>query len=308
MKILITGAAGFVGQNLMTLLDKKNDIIAVDRNVKNLKLLKKLHPKVKTVNADLSKSGDWQNNFKGIDVVITLHAQIASKTSEAFYKSNVNALKNILKAMKKYKVPYIVHVSSSVVESVARDDYTLSKKKSEELVKESGIRYVTLRPTLMYGCFDYKHIGWIIRFMEKTPVFPIPGNGKFIRQPLYVMDFCRIIVSCLEKKPKNKTYDITGKEKIYYIDMMKKIAKTKGIKRIFLKIPIPLFSFLLDFYGIFTKKPIFTSDQLRALIAGDEFKVIKWWDIFGVKYTPFEKGIEKMFKSSYYRYVLEKAY
>lgn len=308
MKIVITGAAGFVGQNLLTILDKKDEITAIDRNNENLKLLKKLHPKVKTINSDISEGGEWEKSFQKADIVIALQAQIASKTDEAFYKSNVNAVKNIIKTMKKYKVPYLVHVSSSVVESVAKDDYTLSKKKGEDLVKNSGINHVILRPTLMYGCFDYKHLGWIIRFMGKTPVFPIPGDGRFIRQPLYVMDFCRIIASCLKKRPKNKTYDITGKERISYINMMQKIAKVRGIRTTFLKVPVPLFSLALIAYGAFTTKPIFTPDQLKALTAGDEFKVIRWWDIFGVKYTPFERGLKEMFNSPNYKYVLKKAY
>lgn len=131
MKIVITGAAGFVGQNLLTILDKKDEITAIDRNNENLKLLKKLHPKVKTINSDISEGGEWEKSFQKADIVIALQAQIASKTDEAFYKSNVNAVKNIIKTMKKYKVPYLVHVSSSVVESVAKDDYTLSKRRGK---------------------------------------------------------------------------------------------------------------------------------------------------------------------------------
>jgi len=40
---------------------------------------------------------------------------------------------------------------------------------------------VVLRPTLMFGWFDRKHVGWLKRFMERMPVFPIPGDGRMWR-------------------------------------------------------------------------------------------------------------------------------
>ena len=56
---------------------------------------------------------------------------------------------------------------------MAVDDYTETKKAQEALTAASGIKQVVLRPTLMFGWFDRKHVGWLARFMQKTPVFPI---------------------------------------------------------------------------------------------------------------------------------------
>jgi nucleoside-diphosphate-sugar epimerase len=308
MRIVIPGGAGFVGQNLLTLKEmKKHNVTVIDRNKINLELLKKLHPHVKTINADISELGTWTDALKGADTVIQLNAQIASKHSEAFYKSNVAATRNITKTCKRYKVPYLIHVSSSVVESVANDDYTKSKKAGENLVKRSRLKYLILRPTLMYGCFDYKNLGWISRFLEASPIYPVPGHGRYVRQPLYVLDFCRILASALKKQPKNKIYDITGKERINYIDLVKIIAKKKKLKRLFLNVPIPIFGKAMDFYSLFTRRPVFTSDQMRALIDADVFKVVPWDRYFGVKYTKYEKAWGEILRSPYQKYVLKKA-
>lgn len=308
MKLVIPGGAGFVGQNLLTLPSMmKHEIIVVDRNKENLMLIKKLHPHVKVMSADLSEEGIWMDVFDQADVVIQLNAQIAAKNSKDFLNSNVSATKNIIKAAKKYEVPYLIHVSSSVVESIANDDYTKSKKQGEDLVKKSGLKYAIFRPTLMYGCFDYKHLGWISRFIEKTPIYPVPGSGKYVRQPLYVMDFCKILLSTIKKQPKNKVYDITGKEKIYYEDLVRIIAKKKHVNTLFLHVPIPIFGAAMDFYSMFSKKPLFTSDQMRALVNADTFKAIPWERTFGVKYTSYEKAWDEILKSPYYEYVLKKA-
>jgi uncharacterized protein YbjT (DUF2867 family) len=89
-------------------------------------------------------------------------------------------------------------ISSSVVVSVADDFYTRSKKEQERMVLASGMPCPILRPTLMFGWFDRKHLGWLSRFMRKVPVFPIPGHGRYMRQPLYVGDFSNVIISCIE--------------------------------------------------------------------------------------------------------------
>ena len=72
-------------------------------------------------------------------------------------------------------MPNLIHISSSVVNSKANDFYSKSKREQEELVINSGIPCHILRPTLMFGWFDRKHLGWLSRFMSKVPIFPIPG-------------------------------------------------------------------------------------------------------------------------------------
>ncbi len=307
-KILITGAAGLVGQNLILKLKENgfHNIVAIDKHPKNTPLLKRLHPDLDIIETDLSQTGSWEEAFKGVDVVIILHAQIGAKIIEPFIRNNIDATKNVLNAIKKHNIDYIIHISSSVIESVANDFYTNTKKEQERLVINSGIDYCVLRPTLMFGWFDRKHLGWLSRFMKKTPIFPIPGDGKYTRQPLYVKDFCDIIVSALRKKPKNEIYNITGCEKIYYQDIIKEIKKATHSKTIVLNIPYSLFYFLLAVAEFLMKDPPFTTQQLKALVAKDEFDLIPWWDIFDVKPTKFSDAIDETFNDPIYsKYVLE---
>ena len=115
-----------------------------------------------------------------------------------------------------------MQISSSVVESVADDWYTNTKKAQEEIALASGFPLVVLRPTLMFGWFDRKHLGWLSRFMQKVPVFPIPGHGRYLRQPLYVGDFCRVIISSIEHRTQG-VYNISGLEEVDYIDIIREI-------------------------------------------------------------------------------------
>ena len=97
----------------------------------------------------------------------------------------------------------------------------------------------------MFGWFDRKHLGWLARFMKKVPIFPIPGKGHYLRQPLYAGDFCKIIISCIEDYSLNHTYNISGLEKMHYIDIISQIKNTIGSNTVLIKIPYKLFYLLL---------------------------------------------------------------
>ena len=97
-------------------------------------------------------------------------AQIGGLNPEAYLANNVTATKRLLDAAKLAKVSYLVHISSSVVNSAAVDDYTESKKAQEKIALEGGIPCSVLRPTLMFGWFDRKHLARALN--EKTSSVP----------------------------------------------------------------------------------------------------------------------------------------
>ncbi|MEJ2141816.1 MAG: NAD-dependent epimerase/dehydratase family protein [Gammaproteobacteria bacterium] len=307
-RIVIPGAAGLVGQNLILLLKEQGyaNIIAIDKHPQNTATLRELHPDITVVEADISREGEWQSLLQAGDVLVMLQAQIGSKASDDFVRNNIRSTELMLETANKAGIEYLVHISSSVVESVADDDYTNTKKEQERMVLESGLPYCVLRPTLMFGWFDSKHLGWLSRFMQNIPVFPIPGHGRYMRQPLYVKDFCKIIIACVEKQPANKIYDITGKEEIDYVDIIREIRKSVKSRTFILHIPYRLFWILLKVWAVFDSDPPFTADQLKALVACDEFDVIDWDKIFDVKPTPFAEAIKETFQHPVYsKYILK---
>ena len=304
--IILPGGAGLVGQNLVARLKAKgyNNLVVLDKHRANLKILQQIQPDIVAEYVDLAEPGVWQNHFKNASAVVMLQAQIGGLVYDEFVRNNLNSTKHILDAIKTYNVPYLVHISSSVVESIADDFYTNTKKEQEQMVLNSGISCPILRPTLMFGWFDRKHLGWLSRFMQKVPIFPIPGHGRYMRQPLYVGDFCNIIISCIEQRIQNGIYNISGHEKIDYIDMIRAIKQTINSRTTIVKIPYQLFYVLLWTWALFDKNPPFTTQQLAALVGKDEFEVIDWPGIFNVTYTQFDKALNETFNDPRYSKVI----
>src|SRR5271156_2839416 len=173
-KIVITGAAGLIGQNIVARLKSRPDLelVGIDKHVSNVELFRQVHRGVQIIVADLAEPGAWSESFAGADAVLINQAQIGGLSAAEFEANNVTATRQILAAVEKHSVPYFVGISSSVVNSSANDLYTRSKTAQERLFDASPLLHVTLRPTLMFGWFDRKHLGWLRRFMSSSPVFP----------------------------------------------------------------------------------------------------------------------------------------
>jgi|SRR5208337_2257773 len=304
-KIVVTGGAGLVGQNLIPRLVEQGygPIVTIDKHETNTATLVKLNPSVQVIKADLARRGPWEEAFTGAGTLVLNHAQIGALDEKPFLDNNVSATENVIAAAKANGIANVVHISSSVVNSIARDYYTETKKAQEKLAVASGLPTSVLRPTLMFGWFDRKHLGWLARFMQRTPVFPVPGDGQFLRQPLYVGDFCAIIASCIETPRPGQAFNISGRETLAYIDLIRAVKEASKSSTRIVFIPYRLFWLLLRTYALVDKDPPFTTRQLEALVIPETFEVIDWPATFGVRATPLQEALRQTFQHPVYSHV-----
>ena len=89
--------------------------------------------------ADLSVPGEWQGCFRDADVVILLQAQIGGNDLATLERDNIESTRLILSSLKSGDAPYLVHVSSSVIESAADDFYSITKRSQEDMIVASGL-------------------------------------------------------------------------------------------------------------------------------------------------------------------------
>jgi nucleoside-diphosphate-sugar epimerase len=297
VKIVVTGAAGLLGQNLIPRLKARGNwaIVAFDKHERNSAILRRLNPDIEVRVCDLAVDDGWQAAVADADVVVLAHAQIGGTDKDRFVANNITATQRVIDAVR-HRRPYVIHVSSSVVNSAADDWYSHTKAAQEELVRGSDLPSVVLRPTLMFGWFDRKHLGWLARFMGRHALFPIPGHGRYIRQPLYIGDFCDIVVSCIDNRPIGKDYNISGLERIDYIDLIRAVREACGAHARIIRIPYRLFWLLLQLYALFDADPPFTARQLEALVTPDIFDVIDWPGTFSVRHTPLNEALADTFR------------
>ena len=291
-KICVTGASGFVGSHLVpVLLSGGFKVTALIRSQNEKRLV---NSQAELVIGDLAQNGLWQSKIKGQDIIVHLAAEISSKNPESFERNNVKATQNLIHAAKKAKVKKIILFSSAAVTSIRKDMYAQTKELQEKIIIKSGIDYVILRPSMIYGPGDTKNIGWLIKIISKLPAIPLPGGGHFGRQPIFVVDICKIVLKLIAKNYGKKIFEIHG---IEYVPMWKMIKViTKRMKKSKLTFPIPIFFLKASFWVLekILPNPKFTSDQIDSLTSGEKFKGDQWPEIFDIIPTGFEAGIAKM--------------
>lgn len=301
VKVVITGGGGFVAQNLVPVLLNRGyaQITLLDKNAEGLAAQKQRHPGVTIAEVDLSRDADsWAHHFAGAGAVIQMQAQIGGHDDDVFLRNNCESTRLVLEAVRAHRVPYLLHISSSVIVQAVPDRYSRTKSAQEKMVVESGIPHTVLRPTLMFGHHNRNHFGWLKEIMRKFHIMPVPGNGRYVRQPLFVEDFCGVIAGCLERRPLGQVFMIAGREKIDYIDCLRLIRKEMGVFCPIVTIPYALFHHLLKLWALLSGKAMFNTEQLQALTARDVFEVIDWENLFGVKATPLREAFHRTYHPS----------
>ena len=158
-------------------------------------------------------------------------------------------------------------VQISVTNPSEQDDlpYYQGKAHQEKMVRELGVDYAIVRPTLVFGTEDIlvNNIAWTIR---KFPIVPIFGTGDYQVQPIFVADLATIAVEVSQSEG-SQTIDAVGPEVFTYKDFLRLITNEFDRKIVFLHTPPAMGIFLGRIIGWFVKDVVLTKDELRGLMA-----------------------------------------
>lgn len=112
-------------------------------------------------------------------------------------------------------------------------------KVNESRIKESGIQYTILRPSLIYGTDRDRNMTKLLKVLSQLPLFPIFGTGDGLMQPVYVQDLADAIVTTIlhPELSRNKEYNLCGPTALPYQAILKLAAEALGRRVHFLHIP-----------------------------------------------------------------------
>lgn len=269
MAVLITGGTGFIGSHLISFLRKRGEEVILFQG-------------------DISKIEDVENfqPVQKVEALIHLAAVVNQKDKSIFGKVNVEGTKNIIELGRRLQVGRLIFLSSIRVLSSSGDPYVDSKKEAEKIVVNSGLPYLILRPSMVYGPGDKKNIGFLLKLAKIMPMMPVLN---FRMQPIFIDDLIKVIFACLGVST-NQTINIVGPEIITFTDLLAHL-KVLGFK--FYKLNAPrFFSFLIK---IFSFLPFFPLPrwQVKTLLADEIFEEHQWRELFKIKETPFIEGLSK---------------
>ena len=178
----------------------------------------------------------------------------------------VEQTKVMFKAAKEAGVRRIVHISITNPDPNSDLPYFRGKGKLEDALRGLGVSYAILRPTILYSTEDIllNNIAWTVR---KFPIVPLPGNGKYGIQPIFVEDLAELAVRHAAGNENVET-DAVGPEVFTYAEMVKLIRQKTGSRCWITPSPKPLTYLAGRALGWMLKDIVLTNDEIKGLSRG----------------------------------------
>jgi len=236
MKILLTGASGYIGKRLLpVLVENGHEVVCCVRDKTRFSYPKSLDPKVKVVEVDLLDSSSLENIPEDIDGAFYLVHSMSN--SSDYLQLEKKCAVNFRNAINKTNAQHVVYLSG-IVNEEALSEHLNSRKNVEIELGKGKYPLTTLRAGIIVGSGSASFE--IIRdIVEKLPIMITPKWLKTKCQPIGIADVIRFLSkSILNPKTYHQNFDIGGPDILSYKEMLLEFGKSRNLKRYILTVPV----------------------------------------------------------------------
>ena len=224
MKVLLTGATGLLGGALLDLLLLEGHEVRclVRQESRNAS---RLDPsRVEIFRGDANAAGDLGRALAGTDALV--------------HVAGIEHAPAVVGAATSAGVPRLVVVGSTSAHS-AYAFRSGPKRKMEGVVRGSGLDWTIVRPAMIYGSERDKNVHRLLRFLDRSPIFPIFGPGTNLWQPVYHEDCARGLYEALVRPAAvGESYDLPGAEPLSYAELVETAARAVGKETHLVQLPL----------------------------------------------------------------------
>ncbi len=295
MKILLTGASGYIGKRLVRrLLDLNHEVICCVRDLERISLPESVVSRVSFVEVDFLCPPDLDTLPKDIDgAYYLIHSM--SESIRNFTDLEALAATNFRDYMNLTRVRHVVYLSG-IVNSAKLSKHLQSRKNVEDILGEGNYNYTVLRAGIIVGSGSASFE--IIRdLVEKLPVMLAPQWALTRTQPIAIRNVMSFLSSAMfDEKCYNKRYDIGGPDILTYKDMLLQYAEVRGLKRVI--IPVPVMTERLSSYWLYFVTAVSYKlaanlvDSMKVEVIGTENDLA---ERFGIQLIPYREAIKMAF-------------
>jgi uncharacterized protein YbjT (DUF2867 family) len=244
--ILLTGATGVIGGELLPLLLRKGEEVRV--LVRDPRKLGENRVDVQIALGDLADPYPVRNAMRGVDTVIHLASTIRDQPSGTIEELNGLATARLLRAAERAGVGRFVFFSAMAASGFQRTRFFRSKAIAERAVHESPLDTTVFAPSIVYRPGD----PWIT-LLERLAILPamlVSGSGRARYQPIWARDVARCVAASLDGadtgdrpaqgQASDGRYELAGPEVLTYDEIVERVLRASGRERPLIHVPLPL--------------------------------------------------------------------
>lgn len=264
--VTVFGGSGFVGRHVVRALAREGYRIRVA--VRRPDLAGHLQPlgsvgQIHAVQANVRNRASVERALAGSWGVVNLVGILFQAGAQRFDAVQAIGAKNIAAAAAAAGIDRLVHQSAIGADAESDSLYARSKAEGEAHVLGAFRGAVITRPSIIFGPEDH-FFNRFAAMARMSPVLPLVGaDTKF--QPVFVGDVAAAILAGIEGRAKaGKTYELGGPETASFRELMAKMLKVIGRRRLIVSLPFPVAKFNAAFLQLLPN-PLLTMDQVRQL-------------------------------------------
>jgi uncharacterized protein YbjT (DUF2867 family) len=263
---IVTGSFGYIGRYITRYL------VSMGRQVRTLTnhpgRINPFGEAVETFHYDFGKPQSLIGTLQGARTLYNTYWVRFEHQGMTFAKAVENT-RLLFDCARHARVQKIVHISVTNCTLDSPLPYYAGKAQQEEALKNCGVPYAIIRPTLVFGREDIlvNNIAWLLR---RFPLFPVFGSGEYRVQPVYVGDLAKTAVEAAqEATAAEHPIDAIGPEVFSYLEMVQLLREFVGSKSRLVHLPVELGITLGKLVGLLVRDVILTRDEARGLM--DEY-------------------------------------
>lgn len=300
MRALISGGTGFLGTRILEEFLTRPEIGSDARVLCMTRTPgRKSHddPRVAFVAGDVRDAASLDRATEGVDTVIHCvqfpnHPVENPSKGYTYMEIDAKGTERLVAACVKNGVKRIVYLSGAGTSPDRPETWFKAKVIAETAVRESGMEYVILRPSWVYGPEDHS-MNKFIGFVRYLPFVPVIGDGKNCVQPVYVDDVARVAVDAVFKpEATNRVFELGGPQNLTMDQILETIQNVLGKRRLLVHHPASLMKLAALPMKILPQPPL-SPAAIDFILMEASVDTKPTEDVFGIQFTPFEEGLRK---------------
>ena len=264
MKVLVTGATGFLGRRVVPALQQRRHEVSCLVHSPGRERI--FPPRTVDVHyGDVMEPNTLAAALHDVDAVVHLVGIIRRRKGAGYDQVNRDGVANVVAGAKESGVKHIVLLSALGAAEDRSYPYLHSKWQGERAVVNSGIPYTIIRSSIVFGAGD-EFLNSLAALVRVSPLTPVIGSGRNRLQPIEVEDLARCAALTVERDDlKGKILEVGGPRQVSYNEIVSIVARTLGSRRPRVHVPVWVMSPLTAVMQRILPRPPITTDQLRIL-------------------------------------------